>query len=174
MSVGRLRQIGISLALGSCLALGCSREKAQEPAGAKPGESAAGAAAPGESAAGAAAELPVAGLGEFPDFDALPTVEVPGSFPQDVPRYPGARAVKATPDPESTGGWVAQFSTPDDPAKVYASLADGFAAQGWSTERADAEEGILLYANRGNRSATYTISAPKGKTILSLIIMEKD
>ena len=67
---------------------------------------------------------------------------------------------------------MAQFSTPDDPAKVYANLADAFAAQGWSTERADSSDGIMLYANKGNRSATYGLSTAKGKTVVSLILVE--
>ena len=155
MSVGRLRQIGISVALGSCLALACGREESEEPA--------AGAAAP------STVEMPET----LPDFDALPTVELPGNFPDDVPRYPGARVVKATPDPESESNWVAQFSAPDDPAKVYANLAGTFAAQGWSTERVDAPDGIWLRANKGDRSATYALSAVKGKTVIALIIVEK-
>jgi hypothetical protein len=163
MSVGRLQQIGISVALGSCLALGCGRETSEQPAGAKSEEPAEGAAAP------SAVEI----SNTLPDFDTLPTVELPGNFPEDVPRYPGARVVKATPDPGSESDWLAQFSAPDDPAKVYANLADTFAAQGWSTERVDAPDGIMLYANKGDRSATYGLSTVKGKTVITLIIVEK-
>ncbi len=162
MSVGRLRQIGISIALGSCLGLGCGREKSEEPAGAKSEEPTAGAAAPPW----------VVEPDERPDFDALPTVELPGNFPEDVPRYPGARAVKAPPNAESANGWVGQFSSPDDPAKIYANLADAFAAQGWSTEHHDASGGTMLNATKGDRSVTYALESIKGKTVLTLIIVE--
>jgi hypothetical protein len=161
MSVGRLRQIGISIALGSCLALGCDGQKSEEPAGAESKEPAAGAAAP----------VPAADPKAVPDFDAAPTVELPGNFPQDVPRYPGARFVKAY--SESEGNWVAQFSSPDDPAKVYANLADAFAAQGWSTERAASGDGIMFYANKGDRSVTCGLLPVKGGTNASLVIVGK-
>jgi hypothetical protein len=164
MSVGRLRQVGISIAIGSCLAAGCGSEKSEEPAGAK-----------SEEAAGAAAPATVETRQKLPDFDAMPTVELPGDFPDDVPRYPGARAVKAAPDPESVteSNWLAQFTAADDPATVYANLADSFAAQGWTTERADAPDGIMLYANKGDRSATYALGAVDGKTVMTLIIVER-
>lgn len=162
MSVGGFRQIGISIALGSCLALGCGREESEQPAGEKSEQPPAGAAAP----------APVVDSQESQDwFDAQPTVELPGNFPEDVPRYPGARAVKATPDPE--GNWVAQFSTPDDPAKIYANLSDALAAQGWSTEKSEAPDAIMLYANKGNRSLTYALESGKGGTMVSLIILEQ-
>jgi hypothetical protein len=164
MSVGKLQQIGISIALGSCLALGCGKEeKAEKPAAEKSEQPAAGAAAP----------APVVNPGVLPNFDTLPTVELPGNFPADVPRYPGARAVKATPDTANEGSWVAQFSTPDEPAKIYANLEPAFAAQGWTTERGDASDGLLLYAHKGERSATYALGTDKGKTIVSLIIVAK-
>lgn len=167
MSVGRLRQVGISIALGSCLALGCGSEESEKPAGEKSEEPAAGAAAP----------IPVVNLAMvdptgLPDFDTLPTIELPGNFPEDVPRYPGARTVNATADASSPNDWVAQFSTPDDPAKVNANLVDAFAAQGWSTESMDTSDGIMLYANKGNRFATYALSTAKGTTVVSLILVE--
>jgi hypothetical protein len=163
MSVGRLRQIGISLALGSCLALGCRSEKSEAPAGEK---SEAPAPAPA-----AAAPVPTGNHETLPNFATLPTIELPGNFPDDVPRYPGARVVKATVDTEAN--WVAQFVTPDDPAKVYANLSDTFAGQGWSTERADMPDGIFLYARKGDRSVTYAFESIKGATTVSLIILQQ-
>jgi hypothetical protein len=162
MSVGGFRQIGISIALGSCLALGCGREESEQPAGEKSEQPAAGAAAP----------VPVVDSQESQDwFDAQPTVELPGNFPEDVPRYPGARAVKAVVDTE--GNWVAQFSTPDDPAKIYANLSDALAAQGWSTEKAEEPDSFTLYAKKGDRSLTYALEPGKSGTMVSLIILEQ-
>lgn len=163
MSVGRLRLSGISIALGACLALGCGSEESEKPAGATSEAPAAGAAAP----------APMENRAAPSDFAALPTVDLPGNFPQDVPRYPGARVVKASFDTESESNWVAQFSTPDDPDKIYANLADVFAAQGWSTERSDASDGIILYANKGDRSVTYALQSVKGETAVSLIIIKQ-
>ena len=179
MSVGRLQRIGISVALGSCVALGCGGEKSEEPAGAKSEEKAQAqpeepaAARPDEAPAEAAAPSAVEPPTTLPDFDTLPSVELPEEFPEDVPLYPGARAVKATPDPEGTSGWVAQFSAADDPEKIYADLSNTFGALGWSTNRVDAEDGILLYANQGDRSVTYLLGTADGKTVISLIIVEE-
>ena len=164
MSVGRLRQVGISVALGSCVVMGCGGEKSEEAAGAKSEEPA------GAKPEEAAPSTPVA-RATLPDFDTLPTVELPEDFPVDVPLLPGARAVKATPDPESEGSWVAQFSAVDDPATLYAGLADTFAARDWSTQRVDVPDGIILYANKGDRFVTYVLSTDKGKTVVSLLIV---
>ena len=161
MSVGRLRRIGISLALGSSLALGCGSEKSEEPAAEKSAEPAAAVVAP----------APTGDQQGLPNFSTLPTIELPGNFPGDVPRYPGARLVKANVDTETN--WVAQFVTPDDPAKVYANLSDVFAEQGWSTERKDVADGIFLYANKGDRSVTYTFESVKGETAVSLIVLQQ-
>lgn len=159
MSVGRLRRVGISLAVGSCLALGCSSEKSEEPAGEK------------SEAPAAAAQAPVWTSDAMPNFATLPTIELPGNFPNDVPLYAGARAVKANNDSETN--WVAQFVTPDDPDKVYANLSDVLAVQGWSTERGDVPDGVILYANKGDRSVTYAMESVKGQTAVSLIIVQQ-
>jgi len=145
MLVGTLRQLGISIALGSCLALGCGGEKSETPA-----------------AGGKAASVP-------PVADVW-TTELPANFPDDVPRYPGAEVVKARPPSEA--GFVVGFSTSDEPAKVAAYFADAFAAQGWSTNRVDAPEGIMVFADKGDRSATYGVGTAEGKTQIDLLVIE--
>jgi len=145
MRVGRLRQLGISIALGSCLALGCGGEKSETPA-----------------SAGKAASVPT--------IADVWTKELPANFPEDVPRYPGAEVVKARPSSEA--GFVAGFSTPDDPAKVASYFADALAAQGWSTNRVDAPEGIVVFADKGERSATYGVGTAEGKTQIDLLVIE--
>jgi hypothetical protein len=166
MSVGRLRQVGISIALGSSLVLGCGSETTETPAVDKTQEPGAEATAPAP-AVDPAAVSPA----ELPDFDTLPTVELPAAFPKDVPLYPGARTVKATPDPWTPENWVAQFSTPDAPATVSASLVDTLAAQGWTTESTQVSDGIMVYANKDGRSATYALSTSRGKTVMSVIFI---
>lgn len=152
MVVGTLRRFGFSIALGSCLALGCGGEKSEMPA--------ADAAAP--TTAGEPGIPPVVGD--------VWLKELPGNFPEDVPLYPGAEVLKARPGSEAN--WSVGFSTPDDPAKVAAYFADAFAAQGWSTQRVDAPEGIMVFADKGDRSATYGVGSVEGKTQIDLLIVE--
>ena len=87
-----------------------------------------------------------------------------------MPRYPGAEVVKSR--PASEAGWSVAFSTSDDPAKVAAYFADAFAAQGWSTQRVDAPEGIMVFADKGDRSATYGVGTVEGKTRIDLLVIE--
>ena len=154
--VGRLRQLGISVALGSCLALGCGGEKSETP----------GAAATPETPTPSAA-APVQPKAVFED---VWVTELPGNFPEDVPRYPGAEVVKARPTSEA--GISVAFSTADDPAKVASYFADQFAAQGWATNRVDAPEGIMVFADKGDRSATYGVASAEGKTQIDLLVVE--
>ncbi len=154
--LGRLRQLGISVALGSCLAVGCGGEKSETPGAATTTE-------PPKAAAPAQPEqlAPIADVW---------VTELPANFPQDIPRYPGAELVKARPPSEA--GITAAFSTTDDPAKVAAYFADQFAAQGWATNRVDAPEGIMVFADKGDRSATYGVASAEGKTQIDLLVVE--
>jgi len=157
MRVGRLRQLGISVALGSCLALGCGGEEKSET----PDD-----AATAESRSAAPAPAPVA----RPLVEDIWLTELPADFPEDVPRYPGAEVVKARPSSEA--GFVAGFTTTDDPAKVASYFADALAAQGWSTNRVDAPEGIVVFADKGERSATYGVGTAEGKTQIDILVVE--
>ncbi|HEY8152639.1 MAG TPA: hypothetical protein VII72_00785 [Myxococcota bacterium] len=157
MRLVTLRQFGISVALGSCLALGCGGEKSETPE-----------AAPGSAAApaGAAPGAPTA----IPPVDDVWITELPANFPDDVPQYPGATVVKARPTFEE--GIVVGFSTSDDPVKVANYFADALAAKGWSTNRVDAPEGIMLFADKGDRSATYGVATADGATQIDLLVIE--
>lgn len=161
MSVGKLRSVGICLALGSGLALGCGSEEAQKPA-AQPGSQTA-VVDPGSGDTAA-----------LPDFDVMPTIELPAAFPKDVPLYANARVVKATPDQWNPVNWVAQFSTEDEPSKVSAGLVDSLAAEGWAAESTTVADGIMVYANKEQRLATYALSPSRGKTLMTLIIVENE
>jgi hypothetical protein len=119
--------------------------------------------APGADApAGAPAAVP-------PVADAWLT-ELPSDFPADVPRYPGASVSKARSSME--GGVVADFATDDDPAKVASYFADSFAAQGWSTQSAEAPDGRMIFADKGERSATISVTSAEGKTKIELLVVE--
>jgi len=154
MQVSRLRQLGVSIALGSCLALGCGGEKSETPDAAATAES--------PSTAGKPAVAPLVAD--------VWVKEMPANFPKDVPLYPGAELVKAR--PASEPGFSMGFSTADDPAKVASYFADAFAAQGWSTNRVDAPEGIMVFADKGERSATYGVGTAEGKTQIDLLVIE--
>lgn len=154
---GRLRRLGIWVALGSCLALACGGEEKPE---------APGAAATPETPSAAAPAKPE----QVEVIQDVWLTELPANFPEDIPRYPGAEVVKARPASES--GISVGFSTMDDPAKVAAYFADQFAAQGWATNRVDAPEGIMVFADKGDRSATYGVASADGKTQIDLLVVK--
>jgi hypothetical protein len=153
MFVGTRRQLRVSIALGTFLALGCGGEKSETP-------SAGGAAAP--AAAGKPGAPPVVGV-EW-------STNLPETFPQDVPRYPGGNVVKAR--TAGDAAWVVYFSTADEPGKVAAYFADTLAAEGWSMQRVDAPEGTTMFADKGNRSVTYGVGTVEGKTQIDLLVDE--
>lgn len=154
---GRLRRLGISVALGSCVALACGGEEKSETPG-----------------AAATPESPSAPTPASPEkveiIQDVWLTELPENFPEDIPRYPGAEVVKARPASES--GISVGFSTTDDPAKVATYFADQFAAQGWATNRVDAPEGIMVFADKGDRSATYGVASAEGKTQIDLLVVK--
>jgi len=147
----------LSIALGSCLALACGGEEKAET--------------PGPAAT--TTEAPALGAPEPEKIEIIQDVwltELPENFPDDIPRYPGAEVVKAR--PASEDGISVGFSTSDDPAKVAAYFADQFAAQGWATNRVDAPEGIMVFADKGDRSATYGVASAEGKTQIDLLVVK--
>ena len=155
MRFGTLWKLGIGVAVGSLLVVGCGGEKKSEQTA--PAEPAASAPVPPQE--------PVKMLPDAPWG-----TELPADFPEDIPRYPGAQVVKARPD--GNMGWSVGFSSADEPAKVAAYFADALAAQGWSTQRVDAPEGIMIFADKGDRSATYGVGAAGGKTNIDLLVIE--
>jgi len=156
MPVVTLRKLGILVALGSSLALACGGEKSETPKAEPAAPAAPSAAAP---AAPPTKTIPDAWISELP-----------ANFPDDLPQYPGAEVVKARPTFEE--GIVVGFSTPDDPNKVASYFADAFAAKGWSTNRVDAPEGTMIFADKGERSATYSVANVDGKTQIDLLVVE--
>jgi len=146
--------MGASLSIGALLALGCGGEKSETPAAAP----AAPAATPGQPAA---APAPLA--------DAW-SATLPSDFPSDVPTYPAAAVVKAQETPES--GVRVAWATADDAAKVASFYSDSLAAQGWSTQRVDGNDGILVFADKGARSLTFGIESAAGKTTIDLLLVE--
>jgi hypothetical protein len=157
--MGALRQLGISVALGSCLALGCGGEKSETPAPAPTPPAATGQA----PAAAKPPEAPVL-------MEDVWVTDLPANFPADLPRYPGAEVLKARPTSEA--GISVAFTTSDDPAKVATYYADQLAAQGWATNRVDAPEGIVVFADKGQRSATFGVAPVEGKTQIDLLVIE--
>ena len=150
---GGILAIGCGLALGALLALGCGGEKQETPPAPAP------APAP-------MAEQPT----EPKAADDVWLNSLPEDFPADVPSYPSAEVEKAQSTP--TAGLKALFRTADDPAKVAAYYSDNFAAQGWSTQRMDAPDGIMVLADKGGRSATAGITTSEGKTRIELLVVE--
>jgi hypothetical protein len=155
-----LRKLGISVALGSCLALGCGGESETPPP-----------PAPAPAATGAnPAAAPSAAAAPQAVFEDVWVTELPGNFPEDVPLYPGAEVVKARPTSEA--GISVGWSTGDDMVKVASYYADQLAAKGWATNRVDAPEGIVVFADKGKRSATLGVTPAEGKTAIDLLVVE--
>jgi hypothetical protein len=145
------RRLVVSGSLGALVALGCGGEQT-EPA---PAEIP---AAPSEAPA-----PPVA-------VEEVWSTTLPENFPQDVPQYPAAEVVKARMVEES--GVSAGWSTADAPDKVASFYSDSFAAQGWSTQRIDGPDGILIFADKEKRSASIGVTTSEGKTQIDLLLVE--
>jgi hypothetical protein len=137
---------------GAWLALGCGSEKSETKPGAAPAAPAAQQPAPS-----AAVE------------QAWQTA-LPESFPQDVPRYPGSEVVRARTTEDSAV--IADFATADEAGKVVTYYADAFAAQGWATQRVDGPDGVLLFADKDQRSAALSVTSAEGKTKVNLLLSE--
>ena len=88
-----------------------------------------------------------------------------------MPRYPGADVVKAALDARAPASSAA-FTTGDDIGKVASYFADTLAAQGWSTQRIDGPDGIMVFADKGARSATVVIASAEDKTTIDLLVIE--
>ncbi len=146
--------IGAAVSIGAFVALGCGGDQS-EPSEASPG---AEPAAPAESPAAVNA------------FDEIWMAALPEDFPPDIPLYPEAVVVKALSTPDS--GLKVNWSTSDDPATVASFFSDSLAGQGWSTQRVDGADGILVFADKGARSASFGIGGGEGKTTIDLLLVE--
>jgi hypothetical protein len=145
-------RLAIAAALG--LALGCGGEQT-EPA-----------APAGEQAPGPAPAAPQAPAA----VEEVWSTTLPESYPEDVPRYPGAEVARAKLAPD--GALTARFTSADAPDKVGAYFSDAFAGQGWSTQKIDAPDGVLVFADKGSRSVSVALSTVEGQTQIDLWIAE--
>ena len=159
--MGAFRQLGISLALGSFLALGCGGEKSETPAPTPP---------PAPTAPNPAAAPAPAPISPDKMFQDVWLTELPANFPDDVPQYPGAELVKARPTNEEAVSVA--WSTGDEVVKVASFYADQLAAKGWATNRIDAPEGIVVFADKGKRSMTLGVTPNEGKTTIDLLVVQ--
>ncbi len=144
--------IGAWVSIGALVALGCGGEKKEAPAAAP---------APGATAGQPAVPAAIA--------DAWSST-LPADFPSDVPIYPASTVVKSKETPEN--GVKVGWTTADDPAKVASFYSDSLAAQGWSTQRVDGGDGILVFADKGPRSLTFGIGSAEGKTQIDLLLVQ--
>jgi len=147
----RILGIGASVSIGAFAWLGCGGEKSETPSATAPAPTAEKPAAPAV-------------------VEEVWSATLPEDFPQDVPRYPAAEVMKSISTPDS--GLKVSFSTTDDPGKVAAFFSDSLAAQGWSTQRVDGADGILVFAEKGARSATVGVAAAEDKTTIDLLVVE--
>ena len=152
MSRSRVGLVGIVASLLVCalLALGCGSRKSEKASSPTPsaGETSPGAPKPPEEA----------------------SATLPADFPTDLPIYPGATVSKATEVPGTN--LKASWTTADEPNKVASYYTDALTGQGWSTQRVNRDDGILVFADKRSRSATIGIGTSKGKTTIDLLAVE--
>ena len=106
---------------------------------------------------GARAELPLAG-----------GTEMPANFPADVPRYPGALVALAR--GSADGGLALRLSIEEGVEEVASFYADSFAAEGWSTDIRETNQGSAIIADKGNRKAAVMVNETEGGTEVDLIV----
>jgi hypothetical protein len=153
VSRSRVGLVGVvaSLSIGVLLALGCGSKKSEKASPAAP---------VGGETNPAALKPP----GE------VWSATLPADFPTDLPVYPGATVSKATEVPGKN--LKADWTTADGPSKVASYYTDAFTGQGWSTQRVDRDDGILVFADKGSRSAMIGIGTSNGKTTIDLLAAE--
>lgn len=149
------RRLAISGALAAFVAFGCGGEKTEPAPAATPGE------APAPAAEAPAQPAPV---------EEVWSTTLPESFPPDVPRYPGAEVVKAR--VMEDGGFSVAFASTDPVDKVASYYNDSLAGEGWSTQRLDGPDGVLVFGDKGKRSASLGISTVEGKTQIDVLLIE--
>lgn len=99
------------------------------------------------------------------------STELPASFPEDVPQYPGAKikGVRAS----AGEGLSVSFVSRDDVDKVASFYADTFAARGWATDIRRTPDGQAIFADKGDRTASAIVRSGDGGegTLVDLIVV---
>lgn len=116
--------------------------------------------APAPSEVGGAETLQVAEAGE--------SLELPDSFPSDVPRHPRARVVSYR--TLANGDISVNLVTQDRVDDVLSFYADSLAAQGWSTSMQEDASGKMVFADKGNRMVTTVVSPEDGGTSVDMVL----
>ena len=96
--------------------------------------------------------------------------ELPENFPDDVPRFPGARITKVQIAPDE--GLAVTFATDEEINEVIDYFADSFAAEGWSTEVRDMAPGRAVFADKAQRFANVVTLRENDETPIVLILYE--
>jgi len=127
------------------------------------------------SESGKAPEAGGAGAVAGADAPAGGSLDLPSTFPSDVPRYPSGRVTSYRVDPNQQEGLAVTVETDDATDSVLAFYADGLAAQGWSTDiREDADQGHTIFADKGSRIVTAVVYGRGGGTTVDLLIARLD
>ncbi len=96
--------------------------------------------------------------------------ELPDNFPEDVPRFPGARITKVRFSPDQ--GLAVSFTTDEDVDEVIDYFADSFAAEGWSTQVQDMNPGRAVFADKAQRIASVVSSRGDEGTTIELLLYD--
>ena len=142
-----------SLAATLCFVLACGGEDTSSQSAAPSASSAPARKAP------AAAPAPKAHVAEK---------VVPGSFPNDIPVYPGAETQQSLGIPG--GPMLAAFSSSDDPATILTFYKSELASSGWEIDNPGDSIGALR-ANKKDRSLTIRVDGtPSGSTSIAIVV----
>jgi hypothetical protein len=96
-------------------------------------------------------------------------VKVPGSFPTDVPLYPGAKPMAAM--SAAAEGMMVTFKSVDSQQEIYEFYQSKLAEQGWEVTEGESFGGQLaLEGAKSSRKVNVNISGTKGDARLSLIV----
>lgn len=100
-----------------------------------------------------------------PQPSAVVSTQVPESFPDDVPLYPGARTTTSKVAPDRS--MLVSFASDDAPNAVYRFYRDALTATGFHVEADLVAEGSRMFSlSKGARQITITISrAGRGSEI---------
>ena len=96
---------------------------------------------------------------------------VPGSFPTDVPLYPGAKPMASM----SAGreGTMVTFKTTDSQQEIFEFYQTQLAEQGWKVAEEESFGGQLeLVGLKDSRKTTVSISGTKGDSRISVIVTD--
>jgi hypothetical protein len=116
-----------------------------------------------------AAKAPVpAAPGEMIDWKG----ELPSDFPGDVPQYPGSKVTEAK--GTNDAGLTVTFDSADALETASTNYADSLAATGWATRRETGDEGMMIFAEKDDRTLLAIVQQGGQGTLIRILVAPKE